>query len=369
MAYKEPEYNFFEICSNFCIYGDFLKAAPFGSGHINGTYKALYSQAGTVVPYILQKINTDIFKEPDLLMENICRVVDHMKSKYGKISKNVSRRTLTLVPSKNSGYLYKDKHNSYWRMFFCLENMATYDVIESEEMAYHGARAFGRFQYLLSDLPQPRLHDTIPNFHNTPWRFETFEKAIKKDVSNRAVDVKEEIDMYMAMKPYASKLLELYNKGLIPERICHNDTKLNNVMLDNETGESKCVIDLDTVMPGFVAYDFGDLVRTGTCIAEEDEIDTSKIVINMDMFKSIAWGYLNGASGLFSKAEKDSLVLGGIVITLEIGLRFLTDHLQNDIYFKIHRPHHNLDRARAQMALVKQIEKNYDIMCNIVKSI
>ena len=369
MAYKEPEYNFLDICSKFCIYGDFLKAAPFGSGHINGTYKALYSQAGTVVPYILQRINTDIFQEPHLLMDNICRVLDHMKNKYSKISKNVSRRTLTLIPLKSGGYLYEDEFGNYWRIFFCLENMATYDVIESEEMAYHGARAFGRFQYLLSDFPDPRLHDTIPDFHNTPKRFLAFEKAIDDDVSNRAIDVKEEIDMYMKMKPYASKLLDMNKKGLIPERICHNDTKLNNVMLDNETGESKCVIDLDTVMPGFAAYDFGDLVRTGTCMAEEDELDTSKIIINMDMFKSIAWGYLNGSSDLFSKAERDSLVIGGMVITLEIGLRFLTDHLQNDIYFKIHRPHHNLDRARAQMAFVKQIENNFDLMCNIVESI
>ena len=369
MAYKEPKYDFFDICSKFSIYGDFIKAAPFGSGHINSTFKVLYSQAGTVVPYIFQKINVEIFKEPYLLMDNIHRVVEHMKSKYNQISKNVSRRTLTLISVKTGGYLYKDDDGGYWRAFFCLENMATYDVIESEEMAYHGARAFGRFQNLLSDLPKPRLHDTIPDFHNTPQRFEAFEKVLQEDKANRADGVKKEIKMYMDMKPYASKLVNMYNDGLIPERICHNDTKLNNVMLDNETGESKCVLDLDTVMPGLVAYDFGDLVRTGTCFAEEDEVDISKIVINKDMFKAITWGYINGTDGFLTKAEQGSLVLGGIVITLEIGLRFLTDHLQNDIYFKIHRPHHNLDRARAQMALVKQIVGNYDEMCNIVDSI
>jgi hypothetical protein len=366
MAYKEPDYNFFNICNKFSIYGDFIKAAPFGSGHINSTFKVLYSQAGVVVPYIFQKINVEVFKKPHLLMENVCRVVEHVKNKYSHLSKNVSRRTLTLIPLKEGGYLYEDSSNNFWRAFLCLENMSTYDVIESEEMAYQGARAFGRFQNLLSDLPEPRLHDTIPNFHNTPLRYEAFEKSVQDDVGNRSVEVKKEIDMYMAMKPYASKLINMYNDGLIPERICHNDTKLNNVMLDNETGESKCVIDLDTVMPGLVAYDFGDLVRTGTCFTKEDEVDLSKITVNKGIFRAIASGYLNGTNGFLLKAEKDSLVLGGIVITLEIGLRFLTDYLQNDIYFKIHRSGHNIDRARAQMALVKQLEKNYDQMYNIV---
>ncbi|MCF7792225.1 MAG: aminoglycoside phosphotransferase family protein [Victivallales bacterium] len=369
MAYKEPVHDFYGICSNFRIYGDFLKASPFGSGHINDTYKVLYSQAGMVVPYVLQKVNTNIFKDPHLLMDNICRVIDHMRSKYSEVSKNVTRRTLTLIPLKTERYLFKDKNDNYWRVFLCLENMSTYDVVESRDMVYQGARAFGRFQSLLSDLPEPRLHETIPDFHNTPLRFETFEKAVEEDIMNRAAGVKKDIEACMELKPYATKILELHKKGLIPERICHNDTKLNNVMIDNETGEGKCVLDLDTVMPGFIAYDFGELVRTGSCVAEEDERDISKIVINMDMFEAIAGGFIDGAGGFLEKEEKENLVLGGILMAFENAIRFLADYLQNDVYFKIHRPLQNVDRTRAQLAIVKEIEKKYDIMCNIIDNI
>ena len=359
--------NFKEIADKFQIYGDFINAYPFGSGHINGTYKVMVSQAGTIVPYVFQKINTEVFKQPEDLMENICRVIDHLKSKYMPISKNLTRRTMNLVPAKAGGYLYKDKIGQYWRVFLCIENVVTYDVLEDEGMAFQGARAFGSFIKHLADLPKPRLHDTIPDFHNTPKRYLNFERAIEEDVANRAADIQGDIEEYMSKKKYASMLVDLFYKGELPERVCHNDTKLNNVLIDSETGLGKCVIDLDTVMPGLAAYDFGDMIRTGTCFAAEDEKDTSKVVLNMGMFEAISKGYFDGADGFFTKTEKDTLVLGGIIITLEIGMRFLTDYLQNDIYFKIHRNGHNLDRARAQMALVKQLEMNYEKMCNIVE--
>lgn len=363
------QFDFKEICEKFNIYGDFIRASLFGSGHINGTFKVIYSQAGTLVPYIFQMVNTEVFKDPYALMENIERVLYHLKTKYEGKSRNLTSRVLTLVPMKHGGYLYQDKHGNFWRAFFCIEDMSTYDVLENENMAYEGAKAFGRFQNNLSDLPKPRLHDTIPDFHNTIKRFKTLEKAIEADVGNRAVKVKKEINECVSRINYAGKLYELYNEDRIPERICHNDTKLNNVMIDNDSGEGMCVLDLDTVMPGFVAYDFGDMMRTGTCFAEEDETDLSKVVIDMNMFKAIATGYIEEANKFLTRTEKDNLVIGGLIITLEMSVRFLTDYLQKDIYFKIHRPKQNIDRTRAQLRLVKEMEHKYDEMCNIVSSL
>jgi hypothetical protein len=356
-----------DIYRDFRIFGDFIEAFPYGTGHINNTYKAIFSQSGKTVSYIFQRINKTIFKKPEELMVNISLVLEYQKKALAD-TPNSSRRSLTLIPTKADRCFYIDKLGEYWRAYCFIENAATYDIIENDKIAYNAARAFGKFQRSLTELSPSKLNITIPNFHNTPKRYEAFEDATVKDTINRAKDVKSEIDFVLNHKKYASKLFDLHRDGKLPERICHYDTKLNNVMIDDKTKEGICVIDLDTVMPGFTAFDFGDLIRTGTSPAAEDELDTSKVCMQMNMFESIARGYLSSAETFLTKTEKENLVFGGLLITLENALRFLMDYLQGDIYYKIHRENHNLDRCRTQIALVKSIENQFDKMNNIIEN-
>ena len=235
-------------------------------------------------------------------------------------------------------------------------------------MAYQAARAFGSFQQLLADLPAPRLVETIPDFHNTPRRFADLELAIGADSANRASGSRAEIDFALAHRAITGCLVELQSLGKIPERITHNDTKINNVMLDDSTGHGICVIDLDTVMPGLIHYDFGDMVRSATRSGSEDERDLSKITMRPDMFESLTRGYLESAGGFLNRTEIDNLAFSGILITFEIGIRFLTDHLAGDVYFKIHRPNHNLDRCRTQFKMVQEMEKKRALMDKMVQS-
>ncbi len=253
------------VAREFQIYGEFVEAAPYGSGHINDTYRAVFNQAGTPVRYILQRINHNIFKNPVALMENIQRVSSHLA---GKLSgqPDFLRRALTLIPSRDGRSYVLDRDGNYWRAYLFIEKAHTYDAVESPQQAYEAAKAFGRFQKSLTDLPQPRLHDTIPDFHHTPERFIALEKAIATDAANRAQLARPEIDFALRHKGITSVLLD----ANLPERVTHNDTKLNNVMIDDATGEGICVIDLDTAMPGLVLYDFGDMVRTTTSPAKED---------------------------------------------------------------------------------------------------
>jgi hypothetical protein len=362
------EYCLIEISSCFRLYGDFVNAVPFGAGHINSTYQVTFNQSGVPVSYIFQKINNEIFKDPYAVMDNIDRVLNHQKNKLGSVS-DISRRVLTLIPTVNNELLYRDNADNYWRVYCCIENITCYDVLETPEQAYKAAKAFGEFQKILVDLPGKRLIDTIPDFHNTPKRYTAFEKAVAEDIGNRAKDVKDEIDFIFSRKKYLKKFIKLQESGELPERICHNDTKLNNIMIDNETGEGICVIDLDIVMPGFVMYDFGDMIRTGTSPVEEDEPDSSKVTMQMHLFKALAKGYLSSAGDFLTKAEKNNLVFGGLLITYEQAMRFLADHLQMDTYYKINRKGHNLDRTRTQIALIKSIEKQMNAMNSYIDSI
>ena len=359
--------NVKDIYSQFSIWGDFTEAFSYGTGHINNTYKAVFNQSGKQVNYIFQKINKTIFKNPEELMANISIVLEYQKKTLLNI-RDSSRKSLTLILSKENKSFYIDKAGDYWRAYCFIENAATYDIIKDEKMAYNAAKAFGEFQKSLTSLPTTKLNVTIPDFHNTPKRYKDFEKVISKDPLSRAKDLRNEIEFILDHKKYAGKLYDLHRKGELPERICHYDTKLNNVMIDDITKEGICVIDLDTVMPGFTAFDFGDLIRTGTSPAAEDELDTSKVNMQMNMFTSIANGYLSSAENFLTKTEKDNLVFGGLIITLENALRFLMDYLQGDIYFKTHRTNQNLDRCRTQIALVKSIEKQFDKMNNIIEN-
>jgi hypothetical protein len=352
------------VASHFQIAGEFLEAAPYGSGHINDTYCVAFNQGGTRVRYIFQRINHDVFKHPVALMENIQRVTAHLaKKSIGDTDR--ARRGLTLIPARDGRPYYCGELGNHWRVYIFIEKARTFDAVESTQQAFQAAKAFGQFQKLLADLPAPRLHDTIPDFHHTPKRFTALEKAIEVDAFNRAKLAQPEIEFALRHKAICSVLLD----AKLPERVTHNDTKFNNVMLDDATGEGICVIDLDTVMPGLALYDFGDMVRTTTSPAKEDERDLSKVTMQFPMFEALARGYLNTASGFLTPAEKNFLPFSGKLITFEIGIRFLTDFLAGDTYFKVHREGHNLDRCRTQFKLVESIEQQEEQMNKLVEGL
>jgi aminoglycoside phosphotransferase (APT) family kinase protein len=336
--------------------GDFVSSAPYGSGHINDTYCAVYDQGGAPLRYIHQRVNHRIFKNTAALMENIARVTRHLADKVAWRA-DASRHALTLVPARDGAPYWRDAEGNTWRTYLFIEKAKTYDAIETPRQAYEAAKAFGTFQCLLADLSAPRLHDTIPDFHHTPKRFEAFERALAADARNRARAAAPEIAFALARKPMASRLIDALSRGELAERVTHNDTKLNNVMLDDATGEGLCVIDLDTVMPGLVHYDFGDMVRTSTSPALEDEKDLSKVRMQFPMFEALVRGYLSAAGAFLTPAEKSFLAFSGKLITFEIGIRFLADYLAGDVYFKVHREGHNLDRCRTQFKLVQSIEE------------
>jgi len=363
-AEMKTEHDVRNIAAQFLIQGDFLQATPYGSGHINDTYCAIFDQGGTPVRYILQRVNHNVFKTPAALMENVARVTRHLAAKTSG-QPAASRRVLTLIPARDGRPFFCDADGNHWRTYIFIEKAKSFDAVQSPEQAFQAAHAFGNFQKLLADLPAPRLHDTIPDFHHTPKRFIALEKALAADTVNRAKLAQPEIEFALQHKAICSVLLA----AKLPERVTHNDTKFNNVMLDNATGEGICVIDLDTVMPGLALYDFGDMVRTTTSPAKEDERDLSKVKMQFPMFEALARGYLSAAAEFLTPAERRFLPLAGKLITFEIGVRFLTDFLAGDVYFKVHRDGHNLDRCRTQFKLVESIEQQEPAMIKLVDTI
>jgi aminoglycoside phosphotransferase (APT) family kinase protein len=341
------------ILARFSLPGTLLTAERFGSGHINDTFVATYDQAGTRVRYILQRVNRHVFKNVPELMENISRVSTHIESKN---SPSGSHRAPILSKTPDGLPYHQTPDGDFWRVCRFIEGARTYDVVEDPRQAYEAARAFGRFQQALSDLPGGRLQETIPHFHDTPQRLENLRNAAEEDVAGRKHEVLAELEFAFSRESEVSRLLDLMAAGEIPERVTHNDTKLNNVMLDEKTGEGICVIDLDTVMPGLSLYDFGDLVRFAANTASEDEPDLTKVDVSLPIFEAIVEGYIAGAGDILTDAEWNNLVFACKLMTYEVGIRFLTDYLQGDIYFKIHHPGHNLERARNQLRLVDRIE-------------
>ena len=348
----------------FQLNGEVCDAAPYGSGHINDSYRVVCEGAGATSRYIVQRINHQIFKDPVSMMSNIERVTRHLGSQVAD-APDRDRRVLTLLPTREGQAWYKDDRGNYWRAYKFIEKAQSYDAVESTQQAFEAAKAFGQFQKMLASLPAPRLHDTIPDFHHTPKRFAALEQAVKADVAGRAASAQREIDFAYDRQAITGTLLAA---GL-PERVTHNDTKFNNVLLDDATGEGICVIDLDTVMPGLALYDFGDMVRTTTSPAKEDEQDLSKVTMLFPMFEALVRGYLTTAGSFLTQDEKDFLAFSGKLITFEIGLRFLTDHLSGDTYFKVHREGHNLDRCHTQFKLVESIESQEDAMRQLVDSL
>lgn len=364
--YQEAQLQ--NISKQFQIYGEILHAETCKIGHINETYSATYDQGGTKVRYIHQKINQSVFKDAAALMKNVVRVTTHLREKLlAQGAADITRRSLTLVPTRQGKSFYCDGAGEYWRTFVFVEKVQTFESVQSTQQAYQAGKAFGNFQKLLVDLPGARLTETIPDFHNTRKRFIALQKAIQADHFNRAQSAKAEITFALRHEAMADILLEALARKKIPERITHNDTKFNNVMLDEQTGEAMCVVDLDTVMPGCALYDFGDMVRTTTSPTLEDERDLSKVHIQMPMFKKLAEGYLAAAGEFLTKNEKSYVAFSGKLIAFTIGLRFLTDYLAGDTYFRIHRPGHNLDRCRTQFKLIESITRHEEAMQKFVE--
>ncbi len=344
--------------------GEVSGLKPHGTGHINDTFLVTCDACGTVVRYVLQHINRHVFHDPIAVMRNIERVTAHLAAQAVG-DPDADRRTLHLVPARDGLHWHVDARGETWRAYRFVENARTYETATSSGQAFQAARAFGRFQQQLSNLPPPRLNETIPGFHHTPKRFAALEEAIAANAAGRAALAEREIDFARSRQSLVSVLLDAH----LPERITHNDTKLNNVLLDDKTGEAVCVIDLDTVMPGLALYDFGDMVRTSTSPANEDERDLSKVTMQFPMFEALVRGYLETAGAFLTPEEKALLAFSGKLITFEIGIRFLADYLAGDTYFKVHREGHNLDRCHTQFKLVESIEQQEDAMNRLVESI
>jgi hypothetical protein len=356
-----------EIGRHFQIDGELIEARPHGSGHINDTYLGLYKTRHGPKRFVHQRINHNVFKQPEKLMENIERVTSYARQRIIEAGGDPERGTLTLVPAQDGKSFYKTAGGDYWRTYVFIHGARTYEIVEDLRHVYSAAKAFGNFQKLLDSLPGERLHETIPGFHHTHRRFEAFRQAVEKDAANRAKTVRSEIDFYLQREAIASLVVGRLENGLLPERITHNDTKLNNVLIDNHTGEGVCVIDLDTMMPGSALYDFGDLVRMGTATAAEDEVDLSKVGVDLNMFNWLARGYLDAARDFLTTQEGDLLVFAGQLITFEQGIRFLSDYLNGDTYYKIHHPEHNLERTRTQLKMLLEMETKQDEMEAIIR--
>lgn len=357
-----------EAAGNFQYEGTLISREIYGSGHINDTFLLTFD-AGEEEKrkVILQRMNREIFKKPVELMENIVGVTSHLKKKIIENGGDPMRETLNLIPAKDGKPYYVDQKGEYWRSYVFITGASCYDQVEKPEDFYESAVAFGNFQRLLSDYPAETLHETIVGFHDTKARFRAFKEAVEKDACGRATAVKDEIDFVLEREDITGVFGELLEKGELPLRVTHNDTKLNNIMIDDKTGKAICVIDLDTVMPGLAMNDFGDSIRFGASTGAEDEKDLSKIWCSMELFDIYVKGFLEGCGGSLTEKEVELLPMGAKVMTYECGMRFLADYLEGDHYFKIHREEHNLDRARTQFKLVKDMEDKWETMHKIVK--
>ena len=342
----------------FAVSGDFLYGEELRNGHINTTYRACYrSEDGQEDRYILQRINEYVFKDPAQVMRNVEKVTRHITWKLLRRRRDAAGQTLNLFPARGGrNYIVLPEEGGMWRCYNNIEGTHTYDVVENTRQAYQAGFAFGSFQDLICDMNPEDIRESIPDFHNTPKRYADLLKSAEADVMGRAANCQAELELLKSWENRYSRIVDMMATGEIPTRITHNDTKINNVMLDEETDDAVCVIDLDTVMPGSVLYDFGDMVRTATCMAQEAEEDLSKVKMEMPFFESLAEGYLDAAHGFLTQKEVEFMPFAGWLITTEIGIRFLTDYLDGDLYFRTSKPEHNLIRARNQFKLAQSID-------------
>ena len=346
--------------------GKLINVMPHGGGHINDTYISLFETKQGPRRCLLQRINHQVFRQPALVMENIERVTRYAREQIQAEGGDPARETLALIPTRDGNWFYRTPSGEFWRCYQFVDGTVTFEVAGNLELVYEAAAAFGRFLTLLHNLPGPRLHETIPGFLHTRRRFEDFQAALQADRANRAALVQPEIAFILAREKDASVVVDLLASGGLPERIVHNDTKLNNVLIDERSGRGICVIDLDTVMPGSPLYDFGDLIRMGAACAAEDEPDLAKVGYDMARFEALARGYLSEAGSLLVPVEWDLLAFAGRLITYEQAMRFLGDYLNGDRYYKIQHPRHNLDRARTQIKMLEAMERQQDAMQAVI---
>jgi thiamine kinase-like enzyme len=355
------------IAQQFSIDGQFISASPFGTGHINDTTIAGFDQSGVTVRYILRKINSNVFPRPEILVRNTVAVLAHVKQRLIRDSvADWQRRVMEMIYTNEKSPHVIDEKGDYWCCFRFIENAMSLEVVDKPEQACEAAAAYGLFQRYLSELDVRDFEPVIDDFHNIVSRFEAFEKAVRYDSQKRAGKASKEIDTIKSAKHIVDAYDSLMKTGEIPLRVTHNDTKLNNVLLDAEAGQGLCVTDLDTVMPGTVLYDFGDMVRSFTSPADEDETDLSRVSLRKDVFEALSRGYLKHLNDVLTHAEKTHLIFGAKMMTLIMAIRFLTDYLNGDVYYRISRAGHNLDRCRNQLELFRHIDRNADELQRIV---
>lgn len=352
----------FGICEGFLPRGTIENIVPLGIGNINDSFLAEGKEK-----YVLQRINTDVFRDPSAVMKNLQLVCAHLEKKIRQEGGNPYRESLQFLQNKTDGsLLYTDEDGSCWRMYRYVDDVVTLQSISSPEEAFRAAFAFGRFQSRLSDFDATHLTETIPDFHHTEKRWETFLTAVREDRAGRAKEVEDLIQKAHHLSYLAPRLTSLLESGALPVRVTHNDTKINNILFDKETGEGICVIDLDTVMPATALYDFGDMIRSGANATDEEDTDLSRVFLDMEYYEAFVRGFMAGTEGRLTKTETENLALSALVITFELAIRFLGDYLNGDVYFSIRTPRHNAERAANQLALAMDMEKKYDQMQKIV---
>ena len=366
---KDLPFDLAYIIDQFNIPGVFSGFKIQSNGNINKTYLIYFENDGKTDKYTLQSINTFVFNKPYELMQNIASVTNHIHSKLIQKGLDPQRRVLSFMPSADGNYCCEDENGTFWRLYHYIDNVYTLNTIRDSSVFEACGKAFGEFQNLLSDFDGKKLFETIENFHNTAARLDQLQEAIKEDAAGRVKSLSDEINFVMARKDDAHLLVDSINENKLPIRVTHNDTKLNNILFDNETNEGICIIDLDTVMPGLSLYDFGDSIRYGANKVVEDDPDISKVGIDLTLYESFTKGYLASCGDSLTDLEKDLLPFSVKLMALELGIRFLTDYINGDKYFKINNPLHNLNRCHNQLALVKDIEKNMESLNKITKRI
>ncbi len=358
-----------DIVPHFFFRGTYKSGEELHSGNINTTYHFVNDEQGTLRHYLLQKVNSFVFKEPERVMQNIARVTEHVRTRMIEEGINPERRVLDLIPTRSGQLMLKDKSGDFWRGYTYITDATAYDMVNSPELFCEVGRGFGTFQRYLTDFPASELFDAIPDFHNTKKRFFAFVRAVDENLAGRASEVEKEIEFMFDHRKMMCEIVQRIDAGELPTRVTHNDTKSNNVMMDDKTNEALCVIDLDTVMAGSVLYDYGDAIRFGASTAAEDEPDVSMIALDMDKTRAFTKGFIEETNGFLTQNELHMLPLGIKVLTCELAMRFLTDYLNGDQYFKVNSPQHNLVRTRAQIALLKDIERKEEELQTMVNEL
>ena len=359
-----------QICRIFQISGTLTEEKQLSAGNINLTCTATFrDQSGKETKYVVQRINGFVFKQPTQIMSNIEKVTTHILARLESQGADAERMVLTFLHTETGANFWQDEEGNVWRIYFFIPNSVAVDATEDPAILRGAGAAFGQFQKFLLDFDASQLFETIPDFHNTPKRLDTLFAHVEEDPCGRAEECKDLIDYLAAKRELAGSLVRAVEAGALPLRVTHNDTKCNNVLFDGTTGEPLAVIDLDTIMPGLMAYDFGDAVRFAASTAAEDEPDTSKVALDINKFKAFTEGFVGTLGDTMTDAELDSLSVGAFAITIELASRFLDDYLTGDRYFAVKRPGHNYDRAACQIALARDMERKLDEMKAIVRAI